>query len=176
MAASGDARSVGRAPSGSVPGTARCRYGRPVRSDVSDEELIGRYPDQRVDYDTRARYLGYLDRELLINRCADCGTFHEPPAPICAACWSTSIEPTAVAGTGTIYLTMFLHQGPPAAGVDYSTPYPVVAVELDEQEGLRFASTVLDASNDDIRIGRRVELAWFERDGAPLPAFRLVDG
>ena len=70
-------------------------------------------------------------------------------------------------------MTIFLHQGPPAEGVDYSTPYPVVTVELDEQEGLRFTSTVVGATNDDIHIGERVELDWIDRAGAPLPVFRL---
>jgi uncharacterized OB-fold protein len=69
---------------------------------------------------------------------------------------------------------VFLHQGPPAEGVSYSTPYPVVTVELDEQQGLRFTSTVVGATNDDIRIGERVQLDWIERGGAPLPVFRLA--
>jgi uncharacterized OB-fold protein len=68
-----------------------------------------------------------------------------------------------------------LHQGPPADGVDYSTPYPVVTVELDEQTGLRFTSTVVDAANAEITIGRRVELGWIDRAGVPFPVFRLVN-
>jgi uncharacterized OB-fold protein len=49
----------------------------------------------------------------------------------------------------------------------------VVSVELDEQPGLRFTSTVVDAPLDEIRIGRRVRLAWRERGDAPLPVFEL---
>jgi hypothetical protein len=79
-----------------------------------------------------------------------------------------------VSGTGTIHLATFLHQGPPAEGVDYSTPYPIVTVELDEQPGLRFTSTVVGGAPDEIEIGRRVELDWIERAGVPLPVFRLV--
>jgi uncharacterized OB-fold protein len=78
-----------------------------------------------------------------------------------------------VSGAGTIYLVVFLYQGPPAAGVDYSTPYPVVTVELDEQVGLRFTSTVVGADNDRIFIGERVALDWIDRNGTPLPVFRL---
>ena len=81
-----------------------------------------------------------------------------------------------MSGRGTIHLVIFLHQGPPAEGVDYDAgPHPVVTVELEEQEGLRFTSTVVDASNDDIVIGAPVELDWTERDGRPFPVFRLVD-
>ena len=72
-------------------------------------------------------------------------------------------------------MTVFLHQGPPADGVDYSTPYPVVTVELDEQEGLRFTTTVIGADNNQIRIGERVQLDWIERGGAPMPVFRLIE-
>ncbi len=50
----------------------------------------------------------------------------------------------------------------------------MVTVELEEQEGLRFTSTVVGSSNDDIVIGAPVELTWIERDGRPFPAFELV--
>lgn len=70
-------------------------------------------------------------------------------------------------------MAIFLHQGPPAEGVDYATPYPVVTVDLDEQDGLRFTSTVVGSTNDEIQIGRRVELDWIDRAGMPLPVFRL---
>nr|WP_231984154.1 OB-fold domain-containing protein [Mycobacterium sp. E342] len=72
-------------------------------------------------------------------------------------------------------MAIFLHQGSPAPGVDYSTPYPVVTIELDEQRGLRFTSTVVGAPNDAIRIGARVNLAWIDRHGSPMPVFELSD-
>ncbi len=145
------------------------------RGDVSDEELLARYPDLQIDRDSAPVYHAWLDRRLSINRCRDCGRFAHPPAPNCPSCWSWDVGPTEVSGSGTIYMAIFLHQGPPAEGVDYATPYPVVIVELDEQPGLRFTSTVLGAPNDEIAIGRRVELVWFERAGSPRPAFRLAE-
>lgn len=72
-------------------------------------------------------------------------------------------------------MNLFLYQGPPAPGVDYSTPYPVVTVELEEQVGLRFTATVVDADNGDIRIGKPVRLDWRERSGSPMPVFVLTD-
>ena len=94
---------------------------------LSDEELVRRFPG--VDRDTAAHARGRLEHRLLVNRCRDCGTWHQPPRPVCPRCWSPAVTATAVAGTGTIHLAIFLHQGPPADGVDYSTPYPVVTVE-----------------------------------------------
>jgi uncharacterized protein len=147
---------------------------------VSDEELVERYREVTVDrgfeldHDNRDHYRGRLEHQLLMNRCAACGFWQFPPRPICPACWSWDIAARPVTGRGTIFMTMFLHQGPSAEGVDYSNPYPVVTVELDEQEGLRFTATVLGARKDQIHIGDRVELDWIVREGVPVPAFRLT--
>jgi uncharacterized OB-fold protein len=142
---------------------------------ISDDELVTRFAGHPLDLDSAAHYRGRLERRLLVHRCGACGTWHHPPRPICPVCWSTDVVATEVAGTGTIHLAIFLHQGPPAEGVDYTTPYPVVTVELDEQPGLRFTSTVVGAPNDTITMGGRVTLDWIERAGAPLPVFRLAD-
>jgi uncharacterized protein len=141
---------------------------------VSDEELVALYPDQPVDHDTRQRYQGWLRHEHVVDRCGACGSFREPPGPICPRCWSTDIERVAVSGAGTIHLAIFLHQGPRVEGVDYATPYPVVVVELDEQPGLRVTGTMVGTHNMEIMIGERVEMTWIDRFGSPRPAFRLV--
>jgi uncharacterized OB-fold protein len=143
--------------------------------DISDSQLWELFKGSGVDRDSAPHFRGRLERRLLINRCDDCGKWHHAPRPVCPACLSARLSATEVSGAGTIFLTVFLHQGPPAEGVDYSTPYPVVTVELDEQPGLRFSSTVIGSSNEEIRIGRRVSLDWVDRAGAPLPVFRLAD-
>jgi uncharacterized OB-fold protein len=142
---------------------------------ISDERLWELFRGYGVNHDTAPHFRGRLERRLLINRCDDCGAWRHPPRPICPSCLSDRVTATEVGGGGTIFMLVFLHQGPPAEGVDYSTPYPVVTVELDEDPGLRFTSTVVGSSNSDIKIGRRVQLDWIERAGVPLPVFRLQD-
>jgi uncharacterized OB-fold protein len=141
---------------------------------ISDADVLARFPRARVDHDNKHQFRGLLEHRLLINRCLDCGTWHQPPRPICPNCWSTNLEAAEVSGQGTIHLLIFLHQGPPTPGVDYSTPYPVAVVELAEQEGLRYSSTVVDADGVELSIGMPVTLAWIEREGNPFPAFRPV--
>ncbi len=136
-----------------------------------DDELVERFPDVLIDGDNKEFYRGWLRRRLLVNRCADCGTWHHPPRPVCPSCWSHDVVPTPVSGRGTVHLLIWLRQGPPAEDVDYSTPHPVVTVELEEQPGLRYTSTVLDATMDDLAIGDPVELTWIERHGEPFPVF-----
>jgi uncharacterized OB-fold protein len=140
---------------------------------ISEAELVDRLAHLPVERDTIEHYRGYLRRELVLNRCADCGRWHQPMRPICPACWSRSVIPTAVRGRGTVYLVTLLHQGPPADGVDYARgPHPVVTVDLEEQPGLRFTSTIVGCAPQDVRIGMPVELTWIERNGSPYPAFR----
>ena len=143
---------------------------------ISDEDLIARFPDTRIDLDTKFFYAGWLDHTLLINRCGDCGRWHQPPRPLCPQCWSFNVKPTAVSGRGSVHLLIKLHQGPPAPDVNYQQPHPVATVELDEQPGLRFTSTVIHCPLEKIRIGMRVELNWIERYGAPYPVFQPANG
>jgi uncharacterized OB-fold protein len=140
---------------------------------ISDDELVGLFPGEVLTHDNAPHYRGRLRRQLLVNRCEGCGLWHAPPKPVCPHCWSSEVTPTAVTGTGTIHLLTLLHQGPPAPGVSYEHPYPVVTVELDEQPGVRFTSTVVDADLDEVMIGARVQLAWRTLDRAPMPVFTL---
>lgn len=142
---------------------------------IDDEQLVRCFPGEPISHDNAAHYRGRLEQRLVMNRCGDCRTWHHPPKPICPECWSRNVVPTPVAGTGVIHLAIHLHQGPPAEGVDYSSPYPVVTVELDEQPGLRFTSTVVGARPEQIVIGARVELHWQTRHGSPMPVFRIVE-
>jgi uncharacterized OB-fold protein len=145
-------------------------------SELSDVELLDRFRGVQVDHTNKHFYRGLLQRELRLNRCADCGWWHHRPKPICPRCWSKRIVATPVSGRGTIHLAIFLYQGPPADGVDYATgPHPVVTVELEEQAGLRFTTTVVGVEHDQIVIGAAVRLQWIERDGRPFPAFALLD-
>lgn len=144
-----------------------------ARSD--DAALIDVFAGHDISRDAAAHFRGRLDRKLLINRCADCAQWHQPPRPMCPQCWSWNVAATEVSGTGTIHLMMILHQGPPADGVDYAAGHPVITVELDEQAALRFTSTLAaDPASRELGIGDRVELDWVERSGVPVPVFRAV--
>src|SRR3984893_13438328 len=137
-----------------------------------DAEVLERFPSVRLDHLHKQYYAGLLRRELLAGRCRACGRWHTPLRPICPSCWSVEVSPAPVSGRGTVHLLTFLHQGPPAPGVDYAGGFPLAAIELAEQPGLRVPATVVDCPRDRPCVGLRVELPWTERDGAPRPAFR----
>jgi uncharacterized protein len=139
---------------------------------ISDAELLDRFPDTRIDHDTKEFYRGWLEHRLLLNRCGACGLWHHPIKPMCPSCWSFDVHPTQVSGRGTVHLLVKLHQGPPTEGIDYTGGYPIAAVELVEQPGLRYTSTVIGVPAGDVHVGMAVELAWIDRHGAPFPVFR----
>jgi uncharacterized OB-fold protein len=141
-------------------------------AEETDQELVERYQDVRLDHTNKHFYRGLLHNQLRLNRCDDCGFWHHRPKPRCPRCLSKNVVATPVRGSGTIHLLIHLHQGPPAEGVDYSTPHPVATVELDEQEGLRFTSSVVGAGPDDLAIGDRVDLDWATRSDRPYPVWR----
>jgi uncharacterized OB-fold protein len=140
---------------------------------VSDEELLERYPWGAIDHDNKEQWRGFLERRLLVDRCQDCGTWFDPPRSMCPRCWSERIEPQQVAGTGRVIYFTLLYQGHPAASPEH--PFPAVVVELDEQAGLRFDSTVVECAPDVVQCDLALELCWIGDDAAPIPAFRPAD-
>ncbi len=149
--------------------------GAAVPASEADEALLATFPTVRVDHDNKHYYRGLLNHQLVIDRCNSCGYWYVPPSYLCPRCWSEDTDPQPVRGTGTVDLVTLLHQGPPAPGVDYSTPYPLVGVELDEQPGLRVSSTIVNSKPDDVHRGLRVRLHWIERAGAPYPAWQPAE-
>lgn len=141
---------------------------------ITDEQVLDRYPVAPIDRDNVDLYRGYLERELRLNRCDECGMWRHPPRPICPCCWSGRIVPTPVSGRGVVHLMTVLHVGPPAPGIDYREGHPVVTVQLEEAADLRFSASLVDASRKQRCIGMPVDLTWVDRGGAPVPAFRPV--
>ncbi|WP_154677270.1 Zn-ribbon domain-containing OB-fold protein [Parafrankia discariae] len=116
-------------------------------------------------------------RELGIQRCRACGRRFHPPVPVCSRCHSEDLGFEPVSGRGTIHsLTVMTEALVP--GFEPALPLIVVAVELDEQEGLVVVSNLVGDHGPGARIGARVEVA-FERlpdDGGLLPQFRVGEG
>jgi uncharacterized OB-fold protein len=108
-------------------------------------------------------------RELHILRCRDCGTYIHLPRPACRTCGSTNLAPERVSGRGTVHSFTVTHFPVPG----YEPPFAVALIELEEQDGLRLVSNVVDVPPDALEIGTPVEVT-FEKvaDDVTLPLFR----
>lgn len=110
-----------------------------------------------------------VDRgQLLVQKCAKCGTLRHPPGPMCGHCHSVEWTPEPLSGRGKVYAWL-ISKHPTQPDND-----PRTAVLVDLEEGLRMASN-LDGGGP-AEIGEPVEVVFREVGGVTLPQFRRVDG
>lgn len=130
--------------------------------------------DRVPDYE-RGFWEGTRAGELRIQRCADCGRFRHLPTPMCPECSSLAYEWTRVSGRGFVYSFVIVrHPVHPAIREKEQTPYNICMIELEEQEGLRICSNVLQVAPEDINIGMPVMVAFMPAVDDPdvvLPVF-----
>ena len=90
---------------------------------------------------------------------------------MCPRCHSLEHDFIELAGTGVVYSYSLLHHPQHPAFT-----YPVVAVLVDVDEGVRVLSNLVDVEPADVRIGLEVEVA-FEPTVADMavPVFRPRD-
>jgi uncharacterized OB-fold protein len=123
-------------------------------------------PDETTEFYWQAAARG----ELAILRCRACGRFVHPPRTPCPVCRSTDLAPERMSGRGTIHTFTISHH--PASG--RPSPFALVLVELDEQEGLRVLAELRGCALDEVRVGMPVDVEFEDAgEGIRLPQFRL---
>jgi len=113
------------------------------------------------------------EHRLVAQQCASCGRLRHPPRPMCPHCRSVDVELVELSGRGTVYSFSIIHY-PPTPYFDY----PVLAVLVDLDEGIRLVSNLVGLDPASIEgtslVGARVVVDWVSADGdAELPVFRV---
>ena len=118
--------------------------------------------------DNEGYWLAAAAGRLAIQQCRSCGRFRHPPRPMCPHCHSVESQWTEVAGTGTVYSYALLHHPQHPA-----FSYPVAAVLVDLDEGVRVLSNLVDIDPAEIRIDLPVEVTFEPTtDEFAVPVFR----
>jgi uncharacterized OB-fold protein len=105
---------------------------------------------------------------LVAQRCGGCARLHHPPRPMCPTCGSIEHVWEDLDGRGSVYSYTVLHH-PRHPAFDY----PLIAVLVDLDEGIRVLSNLVDIEPAEVRIGQRVQVSFVPAgDGASLPVFR----
>jgi len=131
----------------------------------------GARPRPATNEDTAFFWEGAARGELLIQRCASCGTLRHPPRPACPSCRSLEWDTQRAGGRGTVH-SYVVHHHPPVPG--FEPPYVVVLVEL--EEGTRLVSNLVDADPSEVSIGMPVEVEFVRVDDElTLPLFKAVE-
>ena len=104
---------------------------------------------------------------LVAQRCRGCGRLRHPPRPVCPDCHSLESEVIELAGTGSVYSYAVLHH---PRNPQFS--YPLVAVLVDLDEGVRVMSNLVGVEPADVRIGMPVRVAFAPTaDDLAVPVF-----
>ena len=146
-----------------------------TKPEFTDDAVFATFPGVLIDRDNIAHYRGLLRGELLINRCAACGYWIYPHRPLCPQCLSWEVKPTAVSGAGKVFMFTLIHQERDPNG-HLREPIVAAAVELIEQEGLRYLAHIVNSPLKRITLDMPVRLTWQERDGNNTPAFEPARG
>ncbi|MDP1736198.1 MAG: zinc ribbon domain-containing protein [Caulobacter sp.] len=123
---------------------------------------------------SQAFWEGVNERRLLVQRCAACRRFQFPPDASCASCSSTELSFEEVSGRGAVFSFTETVSGARHPYFQSISPYLVGLVQLEEQEGLIFASNFPGSEYADLEIGAPVDVEFQEiAEGAVIPQFRL---
>ena len=130
------------------------------------------------DYE-RGFWDGARNHELRIQQCSDCKKFRHLPTPICPHCSSLIYDWAKMSGRGVVYSYVIVRQPVHRALREKEqTPYNVCLIELEEQEGLRLVSNVLNVPPEDIDIDMPVKVTFMSTVDDPdvvLPLFVLSE-
>jgi uncharacterized OB-fold protein len=129
-------------------------------------------PEHEPNVEYNEFWEGCKRGELLIKKCKDCGWYIHYPRPLCPKCYSWNLEWSKVSGKGKVW-TWTIVTEPIDPVVEGKVPYNVVEIELDEQEGLRLVSNLIDCEPEDITMGMPVEVVFDEMSPElTLPRFK----
>jgi uncharacterized OB-fold protein len=125
-------------------------------------------PVPQPDEDSAPFWEAANRHELVVQRCASCGTVRHPPRPMCPACLSMTSEWVPASGRGRVWSWVVVHPPVLPAFAD-KTPYNVAVIELDE--GVRVIGNVLDVAEPHEDMPVEVTFEHIE-EGVTLPQWR----
>lgn len=110
-------------------------------------------------------------RELVMPRCAACGTWRWPPSPFCPKCRSQEQE-WLPAGPAHLYSFTIVRQPGPTPEDPVRLIVPGL-VEFSEAGGMRFVAAIVESEVDMIRIGAPLTVGWTPKDETNVPVFSI---
>jgi uncharacterized protein len=131
-------------------------------------------PIPEVTPELRPFFDASRNRQLVVQKCANCGVLRFPPRRICSNCLSRESSWVPVSGEGEVYSFIIMHRVYHPAFAN-QVPYAVATIKL--KEGAQMLSNVIGIDPHAIKCGMPVKVS-FEKlnDEVTLPMFRPVGG
>jgi len=114
-------------------------------------------PLPHVDEENRWFWEACARHELVLQKCATCGTIRYYPRALCPSCLSSETRYLRASGRGTVYTFTVTYQNQ-APGFRDELPYVMAYVEL--EEGPRILTNIVNTPPDAVAIGMPVEVAF----------------
>ncbi|MDD9875969.1 MAG: Zn-ribbon domain-containing OB-fold protein [Magnetovibrio sp.] len=126
-------------------------------------------PGPDVNADAAPYWAAAAEGRLVIQKCADCGTFRFYPRHLCPGCGGDAAAWTEVSGRGAVHSFTVVHRAPTPA-FRALAPYVIALIDLDE--GPRMMANLLGADALETAIGDPVGVVFQERaGGVRVPQF-----
>ncbi len=110
-------------------------------------------------------------RKLIGTKCRTCGSIGVYPNSQCRKCGNASFEKVKFSGKGTLITYTILHAVP----LRFKENAPLVIGLVELEEGGRI-SAQLNASQDELSVGKKLEAIFQEIDGRILLKFKPLGG
>ena len=127
----------------------------------------------RVTDRNRHFWQGGKEGRLQFLRCRACETWIHPPQPVCPECLGKDLAAEPVSGRAQV-LTFTLNHQPWVPAPDH--PYCIAIVEIEEQEGLRLMTNVVNCAPEEVAIGMPVRVVFEEQEDVWFPLFEPAEG
>ena len=129
-------------------------------------------PLPRLTDENRPFWDGMREGRLRMQQCDACGHVRFPISHVCPDCLSYEFQWHNLSGRGEVFAYIVYHQlYNKAFAADL--PYTVALVQL--EEGPRMYSNIIGCSNDDVKVGDKVTVAFDPvTPEVTLPRFRLA--
>jgi acetyl-CoA acetyltransferase/uncharacterized OB-fold protein len=105
---------------------------------------------------------------LRVLRCADCGAYTHPPLPRCRSCHGDQVALAAVSGRAVVAGFTVNHQQWLA---DFPPPYVIAVVALEEDDGVRLTTNIVNCPAAEVRIGLAVRVVFEKSGDVYVPLF-----
>lgn len=136
-----------------------------------------RHPDVWASWETRGYWEGAGRGELVLQRCAACGTVQHKPRGVCATCLSGEVDHIVASGRGSVYTFTVTHQNGLAP---FATNCPYVLAYVQTEEGPRVLTHIVGCEPDEVHIGMAVvadfQAQQLNGEAFAVPRFRPAVG
>jgi uncharacterized OB-fold protein len=114
-----------------------------------------------VTRDSKPYWDGLKEGLLMIQQCADCGTYRHYPRPVCPQCYSMNVNWREASGKGTVHSWTVSHH---AFHPSFKKSLPQIFVTADLEEGVRINAELIDGNADELAVGKPVRVSFITFD------------